>query len=183
MDSKHHETISAIPKLAYVELEVVEVVGPLKGQGVLSEIGTRRPNRGYGLMRRPILGRTRRSGGTVSVALRGSGGAVLSRDRLRLPVPKKETAATRRGDRLPHAVHGRIRAIPDGTVATLARIAKPDTAVGTGPEGTSDAPTASGVGVSVLLRQGYSSGGRSRITRTVTPQTTRNPGRLPRPTG
>jgi len=29
--------------------------------------------------------------------------------------------------------------------------------------------------VSVLLRQGYSSGGRSRITRTVTPQTTRNP--------
>jgi hypothetical protein len=29
--------------------------------------------------------------------------------------------------------------------------------------------------VSVLPRQGYPSGGRSRITRTVTPQTTRNP--------
>jgi hypothetical protein len=29
--------------------------------------------------------------------------------------------------------------------------------------------------VSVLLRQGYSLGGRSRVKRTVTPQTARNP--------
>ena len=30
--SEHHDTVSAVPKLAYVELEVVEVVGPLGQQ-------------------------------------------------------------------------------------------------------------------------------------------------------
>jgi hypothetical protein len=35
--------------------------------------------------------------------------------------------------------------------------------------------------VSVSLRQGYSSGGRSRITKTVTPQTMKNPTRMATP--